>query len=76
MVWAFRPPRSRRTLPRPWCARGRGAGGHGPWQQFLDAEGLGDVVVGAGVEGFDLGALVIAHGENEHGVAEWVRMER
>jgi len=41
--------------------------GTDPGQQFLDAEGLGDVVVGAGVEGFDLGALVIAHGENEHG---------
>lgn len=33
--------------------------------EFLDAEGLGHVVVGAGVEGFDLGALVIAYGEHD-----------
>ena len=52
--------------------RGRGAFGSAaqvgadPCKQFLDAEGLGDVVVCARVEGFDLGALVVPHGENEH----------
>ncbi len=39
-------------------------------QQFLNAERLGDVVVGAGVERLDLGALVVAHGKNQDGVEE------
>ena len=30
-------------------------------QQFLNAEGLCDVVVGAGIERFNLGTLVLAH---------------
>ena len=34
-------------------------------EELLDAEGLGDVVVGAGVEGFHLGVLLIAHGKDE-----------
>ena len=38
-------------------------------QQLLNAEGLGDVVVGAGVEGLNLGALVVADGENQD--REW-----
>ena len=33
-------------------------------EQFLNAEGLGDVIVGTGIEGFDLGALVFANGED------------
>jgi hypothetical protein len=49
------------------CGRGALGGaaqvGADPGQQLLDAEGLGDVVVGAGVEGFHLGALVVADGE-------------
>lgn len=36
-------------------------------KEFLNAEWLGYVVVGAGVEGLDLGAFVIAHGEDQHG---------
>lgn len=38
-------------------------------KEFLDAEGFGDVVVGAGIEGFDFGVLLIANGENEDGGA-------
>jgi len=36
-------------------------------EELLDAEGFGDVVVGAGIEGFNLGVLLIAHRENEDG---------
>ncbi len=46
--------------------RGAAQMGADAGQQFLNAEGLGDVVVGAGVEGLDLGALVVAHGEDQH----------
>ena len=35
-------------------------------QQLLNPEGFGHVVVGACVQGFNLGALVVAHGENQH----------
>ena len=35
-------------------------------QQFLNAEWLGHVVVGAGIERLDLGALVITHREHQH----------
>jgi hypothetical protein len=35
--------------------------------ELLDVEGLGDVVVGAGVEGGDLGSLLLADGEDEDG---------
>src|SRR5580704_6912860 len=38
-------------------------------QQFLDAEGLGDVVVSAGVQCLDLGALMVTDGENQDGSA-------
>jgi hypothetical protein len=34
-------------------------------EQFLDAEGLGDVVVGASVEGLDLALLVLANRQND-----------
>ena len=34
-------------------------------QQFVHAEGLGDVVVGAGIEGFKLLPFLVAHGDNE-----------
>src|ERR1700677_52424 len=33
-------------------------------KQLLNAEWLGNVVVGSGVKGLDFGALVVAHGEN------------
>lgn len=35
-------------------------------KEFLNVEGLGYVVVGAGIESFDLGAFVVAYGEDEH----------
>ena len=47
--------------------RGAAQMGPHPRQQFLDAERLGDVVVGAGVERLNFGALVIAYRENEDG---------
>ncbi len=34
-------------------------------EKFLDAEGLGDVVVGAGVEGLDFALLVLSNGEDD-----------
>ena len=34
-------------------------------KEFLDVEGLGDVVVGSGIEGFDLGVFLIADGEDD-----------
>ncbi len=36
-------------------------------EKFFDAEGLGDVVVGAGVESGDFVALGVAHGEHDDG---------
>ena len=42
-------------------------GGADPGQQFVRAEGLGEVVVGAGVEGLDLIALVAAGGDDKDG---------
>ncbi len=38
-----------------------------PRQQFADAEGFGDVVVGSGVEGGDLLSLPVPDGENDEG---------
>src|SRR3974377_2295825 len=43
--------------------------GSNPRKQFLDAKGLGDIVVSAGVEGNDLVTLRAANGEdNDRGV--------
>jgi hypothetical protein len=39
-------------------------------EEFLNAEGLGDVVIRTGIEGFDLGALVVADGEDDDGRGE------
>jgi len=36
-----------------------------PGQQFVQAERLGQVVVGAGVQRGDLGAVGVAHGEDD-----------
>jgi hypothetical protein len=36
-------------------------------EEFLNAEGFGDVVVGARIEGFYFGVLLIANGEDEDG---------
>jgi len=47
--------------------RGAAEVGADAGEEFVVAEGLGDVVVGASVEGFDLGALVVADGEYEDG---------
>ncbi len=38
-------------------------------EELLNAERLGDVVVGAGIEGLHFGVLLIAHGEDEDGCA-------
>ncbi len=35
-------------------------------QQFLNAEGLGDVVIGAGVEGLNLGSFVVTNRKHEY----------
>ena len=45
-------------------------------QQLLDAERLGHVVVGAGVQRLHLGALVIADGENQNRARRLERMAR
>ena len=52
---------------------GRGGALRGPpqmrphaGQQFLNAEGLGYIVVGAGVERLHLRSLVVADGKNQH----------
>jgi hypothetical protein len=39
-------------------------------QQLVDVEGLGDVVVGAGVEGVDLGRALAAAGQDDEGASE------
>jgi hypothetical protein len=36
-------------------------------EEFLDVEGFGDVIIGAGVESFDLGVFLVANRENQDG---------